>query len=87
MTRRRNEVRKNRAAVLERRRVVGPLNDPLIEAYESLHARLAKEQEEAKDLYQEMALSQATRALVNAIENERLIYGSYEKVRMIAPKS
>jgi hypothetical protein len=87
MTRRWNEVRKNRASVLERRRVVGPLNDPLIEAYERLHARLTKEQEESKDLYQKMALSQATRALVNAIENERLIYGPYEKVRMIAPKS
>lgn len=87
MARRRNEVRKHRVADMEDRRVAGPLNGPLIEAYERLHARLAKEQEKAKDLYQKMALSQATRALVNAIENERLFYGPYGKARMIAPKS
>ena len=87
MARRRNEVRKNRAAVMQSRRVAGPLNDPLIEAYERLHARLTKEQDKAEDLYQKMALSQATRALVNAIENERLIYGLYGKVRTIARKS
>ena len=72
---------------MESRRVAGPLNDPLIEAYERLHARLTKEQDEAEDLYQKMALSQAARALVNAIENERLINGPYGKVRTIAPKS
>ena len=87
MARRRNEVRKRRVAATEDRRVAGPLNDPLIEAYERLHARLAKEQDEVENLYQKMALGQAARALVNAIDNERLIYGPYGKVSMIAPKS
>jgi len=86
MARRRNEARKHMVAAMEDRMVAGPLNEPLIEAYECLYARLTKELDEIKDLYQKMALSQAARALVNAIENERLIYGPYGKVRTIAPK-
>jgi hypothetical protein len=85
MARRRNEASKRKAA--EDGRVAGPLNDPLIEAYERLYARLTKEQDETGDLYQRMALSQAARALVNAIENERLIFGQYGKVRKTAAKS
>ena len=42
---------------------------------------------EVEDVYQKMALSQAARALVNALETERLIHGLYGNVRMIAPKS
>lgn len=56
---------------MKRRRVVaGPLNNPLIEAYERLYARLSKELNAAGDLYEKMALSQAARALINAIETE-----------------
>lgn len=73
MTQRRNEASKRRVA--EDRRVAGPLYDPLIEAYERLHARLAKEIDEVEDVYQKMALSQAARALVNALDTERLIHG------------
>ena len=79
MTRRRNEANKRRAA--------GPLNEPLMEAYERMYARLTKELDEATDLYEKMAPSQAARALVNALETERLIHVPYGKVRMIAPKS
>lgn len=87
MARRPNEVSKHRVAAMQDRRVVGPLNDPLIDAYERLYDRLAKELDEVEDLYQKMALSQAARALVNAIEYERLIYGPFGKVRKILPKS
>ena len=83
MTRRRSEVCNRRVA--EGRRVAGPLNDPLIEAYERLYTRLTREQDEAEDTYQKMALSQAARALINAIENERLIHGLYGKVRVATP--
>lgn len=62
-----------------RRRVVGPLNHPLIEAYERLYARLNRELNAAPNLYERLALSQATRALINAIETERLIHSPYEK--------
>lgn len=85
MARRRNEASKRSMA--EDRTVAGPLHDPLIEAYERLYARLAREQDEAGNLYERMALSQAARALVNAIETERLIFGSYGKVRKTAAKS
>ena len=85
MTRRRNEASKRRVA--EDRKVAGPLNEPLIEAYERLYARLAKEMDEVGDVYQKMALSQAARALVNALETERFIHGPYGKARMTAPKS
>lgn len=52
MARRRNESRKHTVTDVEGRRVAGPLNDPLIEAYERLHDRLTKEQDDAGDLYQ-----------------------------------
>jgi len=87
VARRRNEVPKHKVAAKEERMLAGPLNDPLIEAYERLYARMTQEQAEVDDLYQKMALSQAARALINAIENERLIFGPYGKVRTIAPKS
>lgn len=64
---------------LENRGVAGPLNDPLIEAYEHLHARLTLEMNTTEDLNERMALSQAARALVNAIETERLIRGPYQR--------
>jgi hypothetical protein len=64
---------------MEDRKVAGPLNDPLIEAYERLYARLSKELDAAEDLREKMALSVAARALTNAIETERLIHSPYEK--------
>lgn len=79
MARSQNDARKHTAAAVGDCRVAGPLNDPLIQAYERLHDRLAKEQNEAEELYQKMALSRAVRALLNAIEIERLIRGPYER--------
>ncbi len=61
------------------RLVAGPLNNPLIGAYQHLYERLSKELNTAEDLHQKMALSVAARALVNAIETERLINSPYEK--------
>ena len=62
-----------------RRLVAGPLSNPLIEAYERLYARLSKELDEAEDSNEKMALSQAARALINAIETERLIHSPYDR--------
>lgn len=62
-----------------RRAVAGPLNNPLIVAYQHLYERLSKELNTAKDLHQKMALSVAAKALVNAIETERLIHSPYKK--------
>jgi len=62
-----------------RRRVVGPLNNPLITAYVRLYARLNRELNASPNLFERLTLSHATRTLINAIETGRLIHSPYEK--------
>jgi len=61
----------------KRTRLDGPINTPLIEAYQRLHDKLQREMNTTTDFNDRMALGTAMRAIENAIDIERLVCGPY----------